>query len=90
MSAVEPYTDFIRFECEQLSNVPPAEVTALSQACDALAEQELLATYDCDEHVGSNGNVSLRHPEGGFVITGTQLVSKLWRMPCRRSVLNSD
>jgi len=76
VSAAEPYTDFIRFECEQLSDVPPAEVTALSQACDALAEQELLATYDCDEHVGSNGNVSLRHPEGGFVITGTQLVSK--------------
>lgn len=79
MSAADPagqHTDFIRFDCEQLSETVEPEVAALSQACDALVERGLLATYTSEEHIGSNGNVSQRLAGGGFVITGTQLRSK--------------
>ncbi|MBL66909.1 MAG: hypothetical protein CMO74_00435 [Verrucomicrobiales bacterium] len=70
-------TDFIQFDYHQLSDTLAPNVAALSQACDAVAEQELLATYDSRQFIGSNGNVSQRHPEGGFLITGTQLRTKL-------------
>ncbi len=69
-------TKNVLFEDHQLSDVLMADVNALSQACDAVAAHELLATYQSDEFTGSNGNISQRHPEGGFLITGTQLSSK--------------
>ena len=68
--------NFVLFENHQLSDALVADVNALSQACDAVAAQELLAAYQSDEFTGSNGNISQRHPEGGFLITGTQLPSK--------------
>ena len=67
---------FVLFENHQLSDALVADINALSQACDAVAAHELLATYQSDKHIGSNGNISQRHPEGGFLITGTQLPSK--------------
>jgi ribulose-5-phosphate 4-epimerase/fuculose-1-phosphate aldolase len=69
-------TDFIQFDNRQLSDSLEPDVAALSQACDALAACGLLAPYESDEFTGSNGNLSVRHPGGGFVITGTQLPSK--------------
>ena len=77
MAALEEQrTDFIQFDYHQLSTGTAADVVTLAQACDALADRELLAPYDSEEFIGSNGNVSQRHPDGGFVITGTQLQSK--------------
>ena len=69
-------TNFVLFDNHQLSDALASDVNALSQACDAVAGHELLATYQNDEFIGSNGNISQRHPEGGFLITGTQLPSK--------------
>jgi len=69
-------TDFIRFDHDRLSSKTTPDVSALSQACDALADRGLLASYESGEFIGSNGNVSQRHPEGGFLITATQLRSK--------------
>ena len=69
-------TNFVLFDNNQLSDALPRDVNTLSQACDAVAAEELLATYQSDEFVGSNGNISQRHPDGGFLITCTQLPSK--------------
>ncbi len=68
--------NFVLFENHQLSDALVADINALSQACDAVAAHELLASYQSDEFTGSNGNISQRHLEGGFLITGTQLPSK--------------
>jgi ribulose-5-phosphate 4-epimerase/fuculose-1-phosphate aldolase len=68
--------NFVLFEKHQLSDALVGDVNALSQACDAVAAHDLLATYQSDEFTGSNGNISQRHPDGGFLITGTQLPSK--------------
>ena len=68
--------NFVLFENYQLSDALVPDVNVLSQACDAVAAHELLATYQSDEFTGSNGNISQRHSEGGFLITGTQLHSK--------------
>ena len=69
-------TNFVLFDNHQLSDALAPDVAILSQACDAVAAQELLATYQSDEFIGSNGNISQRNADGGFLITGTQLPSK--------------
>ncbi len=69
-------TNFVLFDNHQLSDTLAQDVAILSQACDAVAAQELLATYQSDEFIGSNGNISQRNANGGFLITGTQLPSK--------------
>ena len=69
-------TNFVLFDNHQLSDTLAQDVAILSQACDAVAAQELLATYQSDEFIGSNGNISQRNANGGFLITGTQRPSK--------------
>ena len=69
-------TNFVLFDNHQLSDALAPDVAILSQACDAVAAQELLATYQSDEFIGSNGNISQRNVDGGFLITGTQLPAK--------------
>jgi ribulose-5-phosphate 4-epimerase/fuculose-1-phosphate aldolase len=72
----EQRTDFIRFDHQRLSGELAPDITALSQACDQLAAHDLLAPYTSGEFIGSNGNVSQRSNQGGFLITATQLRSK--------------
>jgi len=68
--------DFIQFNPVQLSDVVPENTTALREACTQLAAHDLLAPYTGTHLIGSNGNVSARAKQGGFVITGTQLPTK--------------
>ena len=72
----ESRADFILFKHQFLSDELAPDVAALSQACDALSARDLLAPYTNGEFIGSNGNVSQRSDQGGFLITATQLRSK--------------
>ena len=67
---------FIQFDCRELSRELPTDTAALAEACNALSARGLLAPYDGADLIGSNGNVSQRSAQGGFVITATQLASK--------------
>ena len=50
MAALEEQrTDFIQFDYHQLSTGTAADVVALAQACDALADRALLAPDDSEE-----------------------------------------
>ena len=77
----EQRSDFIQYQTTRLSQEIAEGTGALTQACDALAACDLLASYGTDEFIGSNGNVSCRAAGGGFVITATQLAAKAGLTP---------
>ena len=72
-------SELVKFTWERLSSSAPSDddVQGLRRVCNVLDEHDLLTPYRPPAIVGSNGNVSYRlTPEGGFLVTGTQLASK--------------
>jgi len=72
-------SELVKFAWEQLSSSAPSDedVQSLRRVCNVLDDHDLLPSYQPPAIVGSNGNVSYRlTPEGGFLVTGTQLASK--------------
>jgi ribulose-5-phosphate 4-epimerase/fuculose-1-phosphate aldolase len=72
-------SELVKFTWEQISPAPPSDLVtrALRAACDELDALDLLASYQPGNPVGSSGNLSVRtSPDGGFVVTATQLPSK--------------
>ena len=78
-SGLESGAERVKFGWEQLSPEPPTEgdVQLVRRVCLELDDFDLVTPYPSSSLVGSNGNVSYRRtPEGGFVVTATQLASK--------------
>ncbi len=69
-------SSLIQFTAKQLSESLPEGTASLRKACATLSTCDLLASYEDTDVIGSNGNVSQRTEQGGFLITATQLPSK--------------
>lgn len=72
-------SDLVKFEWERLSSTPPSptQTLPLCALCDELDALGLMTPYGSGNPIGSNGNVSVRlNPEGGMLVTATQLPSK--------------
>ena len=72
-------SDLVKFEWVRLSPTPPspAQALPLCALCDELEALGLMTPYGSGNPIGSNGNVSVRlNPEGGMLVTATQLPSK--------------
>ncbi len=72
-------SDLIKFKWERLSPDPPSptQTLPLSSLCDEMDDLGLMTPYGSGNPIGSNGNVSIRlNPQGGMLVTATQLPSK--------------
>ena len=69
-------SSLIQFTAKQLSESLPKNTASLREACTTLSACDLLASYEDTDVIGSNGNISQRTEQGGFLITATQLPSK--------------
>ena len=69
-------SSLIQFTAKQLSESLPKDTASLREACTTLSTCDLLASYEDTDVIGSNGNISQRSHQGGFLITATQLPSK--------------